>query len=258
MTLLQAFIVAVVEGITEFLPISSTGHMILTEALLRFSSSEFTKTYIVTIQFGAILSVVVLYWRRFVQSYRLYGLLAIGFLPAGIVGFLFGNAINQLLENVVVVSIMLIAGGCVLIASDRFFTSPRHDCITWKIAFMIGIFQCCAMIPGVSRSAATIIGGMAMGLSRKQAAEFSFFLAVPTMLAAAGYKILKTSEGFSGNEIMMLVLGNGVAFIVAALAIKGFIAYLTNHGFRYFGYYRIFIGGTILALLACGIDLRIF
>jgi len=258
MTLFQALIVAIVEGITEFLPISSTGHMILTEAVLRFPSTDFTKTYIVTIQFGAILSVVVLYWRRFLQSVRFYALLAVAFLPAAVIGFLCSAAIDRLLDNVVVVAVMLVAGGVILIFCDRWFLSSRCEQVTWRTAFLIGLFQCCAMVPGVSRSAATIIGGMALGLSRKHAAEFSFFLAVPTMLAASGYKLLKSPGGLTGTEIMLLIVGNAVAFIVALLAIKGFIAYLTNHGFRNFGYYRIAVGGIILILLICGVDLRIF
>jgi len=145
-----------------------------------------------------------------------------------------------------------------LIFCDRWFLSSRCEQVTWRTAFLIGLFQCCAMVPGVSRSAATIIGGMALGLSRKHAAEFSFFLAVPTMLAASGYKLLKSPGGLTGTEIMLLIVGNAVAFIVALLAIKGFIAYLTNHGFRNFGYYRIAVGGIILILLICGVDLRIF
>ncbi|MCX8044254.1 MAG: undecaprenyl-diphosphate phosphatase [Desulfobacterota bacterium] len=257
MNIAQAIIIAIIEGITEFLPISSTGHMILTEALLRMGSSDFAKTYIVTIQFGAIVSVIVLYWRRFVQSFRFYSLLGIGFLPAALIGFLFGGIIDQLLDNVVVVAIMLIIGGIVLVVCDQWFTTPRNDHISWRTALYIGCFQCCAMIPGVSRSAATIIGGMVFGLSRKQAAEFSFLLAVPTMLAAAGYKILKTPGGFSHHEIIMLIIGNITACLVAGIAIKGFIAYLSNHGFRHFGYYRIALGGVILILMLCGYDLRI-
>jgi len=258
MTLLQAFLVAVVEGITEFLPVSSTGHMILTEALLRLHSSAFVKTYIVTIQFGAILSVVALYWRRFIQSLRFYALLAIAFLPAAAAGFLLGDVIDRLLESVTVVAAALIIGGIVLTRCDGWFTAREGQTVTWKTALVIGLFQCCALIPGVSRSAATIIGGMSQGLGRKEAAEFSFFLAVPTMLAAAGYKILTAPTSFSRGEMLLLIFGNVIAFIVAALAIRGFVAYLTRKGFRLFGWYRIVVGGIIFLLMACGVELRIF
>lgn len=258
MTMLQALLVAVVEGITEFLPVSSTGHMILTEALLRLHSSAFIKTYIVTIQFGAILSVVALYWRRFVQSWRFYGLLGIAFLPAAAAGFLLDDVIDRMLESVTVVAAALIIGGIVLIRCDAWFTGPRDNRMTWRKALIIGLFQCFALIPGVSRSAATIIGGMTRGLDRKEAAEFSFFLAVPTMLAAAGYKMLTMPGVFSRSEVVMLIAGNVTAFLVAAAAIRGFVAYLTRKGLRIFGYYRIIVGGIIFLLMACGIELRIF
>jgi len=257
MTLLDAFLVAVVEGITEFLPVSSTGHMILTEALLRLHSSAFVKTYIVSIQFGAILSVMVLYWRRFIQSWRFYRLIGIAFLPAAAAGFLLEGVIDRMLESVTIVATSMIVGGIVLIRCDRWFSGTRRQEMTWKTALVIGLFQCCALIPGVSRSAATIIGGMSTGLGRKDAAEFSFFLAVPTMLAAAGYKVLTAPAGLTRDEFLLLLGGNVIAFIVASIAIRGFIAYLTRAGFRVFGYYRIAVGGIIILLMACGITLRI-
>jgi len=256
MSTIEAIIIAIVEGITEFLPISSTGHMILTEALLRFPSTDFTKAFIVNIQFGAILSVVVLYWKRFLKSAGFYVTLFVAFIPAAVIGFLLSAAIDRLLENVVVVALTLIAGGIILLFVDRWFHGGEQT-ISLKAAFIIGLFQCIAMIPGVSRSAATIIGGMSQGLSRKEAAEFSFFLAVPTMFAASAYKLFKTYGSITSDSLGILLIGNAVAFIVALIAIRGFIAYLTDHGFRLFGYYRIIVGVAILLLMACGVDLSI-
>jgi len=258
MTWLEALILSIVEGITEFLPVSSTGHMILTEGILGMKSSEFVQAFIVNIQFGAILSVVVLYWKRFFQSFNFYYKLFLAFLPAAFFGLLFIDFIDSLLESVYVVAVMLILGGIVLIFVDKWFnTVSENQEITPKRAIAIGFFQVIAMIPGVSRSAATIIGGMTQKLSRKNAAEFSFFLAVPTMFAAAGYKLIKNYSVFTADHISLLVFGNVVSFIVALIAIKSFITFLTKHGFKIFGYYRIAIGILIIVLYLLGVDLSI-
>jgi undecaprenyl-diphosphatase len=258
MTWLEAIIISIVEGITEFLPVSSTGHMILTEGLLGMKTDDFVKAFIINIQFGAILSVIVLYWRHFLQSFSFYMKLLVAFLPAAIIGFSLDKYIDVLLENVYVVAIMLIAGGVILLFIDKWFNkTSENQNITYPTALKIGFFQCIAMIPGVSRSAATIIGGMAQKLTRKTAAEFSFFLAVPTMFAASGYKLLKNHESITSDNIGILVAGNIIAFIVALIAIKSFITYLTKHGFKIFGYYRIVVGIIILVLIALGIDLTI-
>jgi len=272
MTWFEAFIIAVVEGLTEFLPVSSTGHMVLTQAILGVPSDDFVKLFTVNIQFGAILSVLVLYWKRFFKSVDFYIKLFIAFLPAAILGFLLGDWIDSLLESPLVVAISLVLGGLVLLRVDAWFPSSvltdeqvlrdleRHDddrLITYPKALMIGVFQCIALIPGVSRSAATIIGGLTQGITRKNAAEFSFFVAVPTMAAASGYKLLKQSEHFDTQKLGLLAFGNGVAFVVALLAIRFFIGFLTKHGFKVFGWYRIVAGLIILALLAAGVDLSI-
>ncbi|MBN2173972.1 MAG: undecaprenyl-diphosphate phosphatase [Bacteroidales bacterium] len=258
MSWFEAVIIAIVEGITEFLPISSTGHMILTQGILGLQSSDFVKAFIINIQFGAILSVVVLYWKRFLQSWSFYYKLLFAFLPAAVIGLLLGDFIDSLLENVYVVSVMLILGGIVLIFVDKWFNNPTEDqSISYMTALKIGLFQCIAMIPGVSRSAATIIGGMSQRLNRKTAAEFSFFLAVPTMLAASGYKLTKNYDSITADNIDILIVGNIVAFIVALIAIKTFINYLAKHGFKLFGYYRIIVGIVILAFIAFGYDLTI-
>jgi undecaprenyl-diphosphatase len=258
MSWLQAVIIAIVEGITEFLPISSTGHMIITQKLLGMDINEFVKAFTVNIQFGAILSVVVLYWKRFVQSFDFYLKLLVAFIPAAIIGFLAGDIIDSLLENVVVVAVMLVVGGIVLLFVDKWFNKPvNDDKITYQTAFKIGLFQCIAMIPGVSRSAATIVGGMAQKLTRKVAAEFSFFLAVPTMFAASAYKLMKSYQVFDKSDLDILILGNVIAFVVAMLAIKFFITFLTKYGFKLFGYYRILVGGIILLLLGLGYNLTV-
>jgi undecaprenyl-diphosphatase len=258
MSFLQAFIIAIVEGITEFLPISSTGHMIITEKILGIADDDFVKAFIVNIQFGAILSVVVLYWKRFVQSVNFYFKLFVAFIPAAIIGFLLGDYIDALLENVTVVAISLVVGGIILIFVDKWFVKvDENQEISPRKALVIGFFQVIAMIPGVSRSAATIIGGMAQKLNRKNAAEFSFFLAVPTMAAAAAYKLLKNYHSITNDKIGILLFGNIIAFIVAAFAIKTFIRFLSKNGFRLFGYYRIVVGSIILILLALGIDLSV-
>jgi undecaprenyl-diphosphatase len=258
MTIWQAIILAIVEGITEFLPVSSTGHMIIASSFMGISHLEFTKMFTVNIQFGAILSVVVLYWKRFFQSTDFYFKLFVAFLPAAVLGFLLNDLIDSMLENVVVVAISLLVGGIILIFIDRIANDETQEReISYFDALKIGFFQCIAMIPGVSRSASTIIGGMLQGLSRKQAAEFSFFLAVPTMAAAGGYKLLKTYDTIQASDIQTLLIGNVIAFVVAMLAIKFFINFLTKYGFKVFGYYRIILGIILLALLASGYKLDI-
>ncbi|HEY9114704.1 MAG TPA: undecaprenyl-diphosphate phosphatase [Bacteroidales bacterium] len=258
MTWLEALILSIVEGITEFLPVSSTGHMILTEGILGMKSNEFVQAFIVNIQFGAILSVVVLYWKRFFQSWNFYFKLFLAFLPAAFFGLIFLDFIYSLLENIYVVALMLILGGIVLLFVDKWFSVvSENQEVTTKKAIAIGFFQVIAMIPGVSRSAATIIGGMSQKLSRKNAAEFSFFLAVPTMFAAAGYKLIENYSIFTSHDFKMLLFGNVVSFIVALIAIKSFITFLTKYGFKIFGYYRIVIGLLILILYLFGVDLSV-
>lgn len=258
MSIWQAIILAVIEGLTEFLPVSSTGHMIIASSFMGISHLEFTKMFTVNIQFGAILSVVVLYWKRFFQSTDFYFKLFVAFLPAAILGFLLNDLIDSMLENVVVVAVSLLVGGVILVFIDRIANDQVSEReITYFDALKIGLFQCIAMIPGVSRSASTIIGGMLQGLSRKQAAEFSFFLAVPTMAAAGGYKLLKTYDTIQSEDIKILLLGNLVAFVVAMLAIKFFINFLTKYGFKVFGYYRIILGLILLGLLAFGYELDV-
>jgi len=256
MNIIEAVILAIVEGLTEFLPVSSTGHMIIAQELLGVESSEYVKMFIVSIQFGAIVSVVALYWKRFFKSLDFYYKLFVAFLPAAVFGLLFERLISRLLENVFVVAVSLILGGVVLVFVDNWFKKPGvEQDVTYPKALKIGLFQVIAMIPGVSRSAATIIGGLTQKLNRSAAAEFSFFLAVPTMFAASGYKVIENYSIFTRENLFVLLVGNVVAFVVAFLAIKGFISYLTRHGFRVFGYYRIIVGVVILALLAFGVDL---
>lgn len=263
MSFFEAFILAIVEGLTEFLPVSSTGHMIIVSSVLGIAADPFTKTFTVAIQFGAILSVVVLYWKRFFQSLDFYFKLLVAFIPAMVLGLLLSDYIDQLLERVEVVAIMLILGGILFLFVDKIFKDSETNgstTITYKTALRIGFFQTIAMIPGVSRSAATIIGGLTQKLTKKVAAEFSFFLAVPTMAAATGYKLLKfylDGNKFGSDEIGVLIFGNVVAFIVALLAIKSFITFLTKHGFKLFGYYRIILGVIILSLYWLGIELNI-
>lgn len=258
MDYLQAIIIAIVEGITEFLPVSSTGHMIITENMLGMENTPFLNVFKVTIQFGAILSVIVLYWKRFFQTFDFYLKLFIAFIPAAVFGFLLSDIIDQMLGNVWVVAVSLILGGIILLFVDNWFkNNQKTTAITSGTAFKIGLFQVISMIPGVSRSAATIIGGMTQKLSRKDAAEFSFFLAVPTMFAASAWQLIKLYKHIKPADINYLIVGNIVAFIVAMLAIKFFINFLTKYGFRVFGIYRIIIGGIILILLMNGVDLKI-
>ena len=278
MDIFSSIIIAIVEGLTEFLPVSSTGHMIITEKLLGVPADDFVKAFTVIIQFGAILSVVCLYWRRFfrlnhtpapegasslrrfLHKYDFYWKLLVAFIPAAVIGLAFGDVVDSLLENVVVVAVMLILGGIFMLFCDKIFNHGSDDTVlTEKRALRIGLFQCIAMIPGVSRSMATIVGGMSQKLTRRAAAEFSFFLAVPTMLAATGYEVLKLflsdKSAVLANNVTTLIIGNVVAFVVALLAIKFFINFVTKYGFKAFGRYRIIVGSAILIMLACGVDL---
>ena len=264
MSVFEAIIIAIVEGLTEFLPVSSTGHMILAQGFLGVKSDEFVKAFTVIIQFGAILSVLILYWKRFLQTMDFYWKLLAAFLPAAVIGLLLGDFIDSLLENVWVVAIMLVLGGIFMLFVDKWFTHPEESepKMTFKHALKIGFAQCIAMIPGVSRSMATIVGGMAQGFSRKTAAEFSFFLAVPTMAAASGYKFLgllkdDSTRRMLSENINILIIGNVVAFVVAMLAIKFFINFLTKYGFKAFGYYRILAGLVIILLMIFGYSLEV-
>lgn len=262
MSILQTIILAIVEGITEFLPISSTGHMMIAQKIMGVPSDDFTKTFIVCIQLGAILSVVILYWKRFFQSIEFYYKLVVGFIPAAIFGFLFSDKIDALLENVLNVGIALFIGGIIFLFIEKIIREPSLREPSYKSAFVIGLFQCIAMIPGVSRSAATVIGGLTQGLTKKAAAEFSFFLAVPTMFGATLLKLKHTlsqnPEFFNNSEnIKLLAIGNVVAFIVGLIAIKTFVALLTKYGLKPFGYYRIALGAAIIALYFGGVSLTL-
>ena len=280
LNLLQTIIIAIVEGLTEFLPVSSTGHMIITQQILGVESTEFVKAFTFIIQFGAILSVVCLYWKRFfrlnhtpipqnasafkrfLHTYNFYWKLFVAFIPAAVLGLLFSDLIDAMLESVIVVAIMLIIGGVFMLFCDKLFGNGNEKTqLTEKRAFYIGLFQCISMIPGVSRSMATIVGGMAQKLTRKAAAEFSFFLAVPTMFAATVYKMAKLFMD-GGTEIIVnnmnaLIVGNIVAFVIAMLAIKFFISFVTKYGFAAFGWYRIIVGGVILIMSCLGYNLEI-
>lgn len=262
MSLFEAVIIAIVEGITEFLPISSTGHMIVTSSLLGIAKDDFTKLFEVAIQLGAILSVVVLYWKKFFvrNPWVFYAKLLVAVLPALALGALFSDKIDELLESPLTVAITMLAGGIILLFIDNLFRKPevsKDEQIGFGKAFIIGIWQCLAMIPGTSRSAASIIGGMQQKLTRSLAAEFSFFLAVPTMAAATGYKLLKAFKDTpeilrDSHNLLMLAVGNVVAFAVALLAIRFFIGYLQKYGFKLFGWYRVVAGLILLVLVLSG------
>ena len=280
MSIFETIVIAIVEGLTEFLPVSSTGHMIIAQNVLGVESTEFVKAFTFIIQFGAILSVLVLYWKRFFQlnhtpapeganaiqkllhKFDFYWKLFVAFIPAAVLGLLFSDAIDAMLESVSVVAIMLVLGGIFMLFCDKIFNKGSESTpFTERRALMVGLYQCISMIPGVSRSMATIVGGMSQGLTRKAAAEFSFFLALSTMFGATLHKMYKLlKEG--GTDLIMdnmttLIVGNVVAFVVAMLAIKGFIKYVQKYGFVAFGWYRIVVGGIILAMLALGYDLTI-
>lgn len=255
MNTLQAIILAIIEGITEFLPVSSTGHMIIASSFFGIAHDDFTKLFTIVIQLGAILSVVVLYFRRFFQTLDFYFKLLVAFIPAVVLGLLLSDFIDGLLENPVTVAVSLLIGGLILLKVDDWFSKPdsgeTSQEISYLQAFKIGLFQCIAMIPGVSRSGASIVGGMSQKLSRTTAAEFSFFLAVPTMLGATVkkcYDYYKDGFVLSHDQINFLIIGNVVAFIVALLAIKTFIGFLTKNGFKVFGYYRILAGIILLVI----------
>ena len=259
MNLIQTIILAIIEGITEFLPVSSTGHMVIASAFMGIGKNDFVKLFEVSIQLGAILSVVVLYYKRFFRSIDFYLKLVVGVIPAVIVGVLFKKKIDILLESPLVVAIMLLIGGVVLLFVDDWFNKPAVDKekeISYPTAFKIGLFQCLAVVPGVSRSAATIVGGMSQKLSRTAAAEFSFFLAVPTMFGATVKELWDYhkdhAQMFDGDQIKFLLIGNIIAFIVAMLAIRTFITYLEKKGFKIFGWYRILAGIVLIAIYFTG------
>ena len=260
MNLIETIILAVIEGITEYLPVSSTGHMIIASSFMRIATDDFTKLFTIVIQLGAILSVVVLYWKRFFQSFDFYLKLAVAFIPAVVLGLLLNDVIDELLESPVTVAISLIIGGFILLKVDDWFKANEefdkenptaHTEISYLTALKIGFFQCLAMIPGTSRSGASIVGGMTQKINRKTAAEFSFFLAVPTMLGATlkkSYDYYKAGFELSTDQINYLIVGNLLAFVLALIAIKSFIDYLSKKGFKIFGYYRILFGITLLII----------
>ena len=276
MDLFETVIIAIVEGLTEFLPVSSTGHMIIAQSLLGVESTPFVKAFTVIIQFGAILSVICLYWKRFFyptagregksywrSMFDFYARLVVGVLPAAVLGLAFNDEIEANLGNVQLVAWMLIVGGVFMLFCDRIFNRGSEDTkLTYRRALMIGLVQCISMIPGVSRSMATIVGGMSQRLTRKAAAEFSFFLAVPTMFGATClemYKLITHEEGsvlLQGDNLQMLIVGSVVAFIVAILAIKFFIDYVTKYGFAAFGWYRIIVGLIIIICTLCGVEMK--
>lgn len=263
MNYIQALILAIIEGLTEFLPISSTGHMIIGSSIMGIASDPFVKLFTICIQLGAILSVVVLYFKRFFKTFDFYVKLVVAFIPAAIFGVLLSDKIDAMLESPLTVAVSLVIGGAILLFVDKWFAKAsitEEKDINYLTALKIGFFQCLAMIPGVSRSGATIVGGMSQKLTRKAAAEFSFFLAVPTMFAATGKKLLdfyKEGHSFSKDQLEILAFGNIVAFIIALLAIKSFIGYLNKNGFKLFGWYRIIVGLVIIILLLSGHELSV-
>ncbi len=266
MELWQAILLAIVEGLTEYLPISSTGHIIVTSSFLGINENQFVKDYTVMVQFGAILSVIFLYWRRFLAGRATYTKLFVGFLPAAIIGFAIKGLVDQWLSNVSIVAGAFIVGGFVLIFTDRWLSRSdgngdrdrvtSFDQLTYRQAAIIGVFQCLAFVPGVSRSAASIFGGLMQKLDRKTAAEFSFLLAVPTLTAAGGYKLLKILPNLESSQITYLLTGNLISFIVGTITIKIFIGFLSRHGFKSFGIYRIVLGALIFWMLASGHSLK--
>jgi undecaprenyl-diphosphatase len=264
MNLIHVIVLAIIEGLTEFLPVSSTGHMVIASSILGIGKDDFVKLFEVAIQLGAILSVVVLYYKRFLKSIDFYFKLVVGVIPAVIVGVLFKKHIDALLESPMVVAVSLLVGGIILLFVDKLFNKTEvkeEQQISYATAFKVGLFQCLAVIPGVSRSAATIVGGMSQKLTRTAAAEFSFFLAVPTMFGATLKEIWDYHKDhtplFTADQIKFLVIGNIIAFVVAMLAIKSFITFLERKGFRLFGWYRIIVGAVIIGLIASGHQLEI-
>jgi undecaprenyl-diphosphatase len=262
MSYFEAIILAIIEGLTEFLPVSSTGHMIIGTALMGMEPTAFVKLFTIVIQLGTIMSVLVLYWKRFFRSLDFYYKLVVAAIPASILGLLLNDFIDSLLESPLMVAVMLVIGGVILLFVDKWFNKPtvdNSDEISFKQAFIIGCYQCLALIPGTSRSASTIVGAMTQKLTRKAAAEFSFFLALPMMFGASLVKLLKffkEGHSFTGEEINLLIVGNIVGFIVAILAIKFFIGVLTKYGFKAFGWYRIVVGLVIIVMLLSGNSLQ--
>jgi undecaprenyl-diphosphatase len=251
MSYIQAIILAIIEGLTEFLPVSSTGHMILAQSLMNVKDPEFAKTFEIVIQLGAILAILLLYIKRFFVGINIYLKLFVAFIPTGIIGLLAYKIIKHYLFNPFTVSISLIIGGVILIVLDKWTEQKESEYkqvedISYSGAIKIGLIQCLSMIPGISRAAATILGGVFSGFNRKQAAEFSFLLAIPTMFAASGYDLLKEHDNIHSSDITLLVFGGFIAFVVAIIAVKGFIAFLTKYGFKHFGYYRIILGVLFL------------
>lgn len=288
MSLIEAILIAIVEGLTEFLPVSSTGHMVIASSFMGIAGDDFTKLFEVAIQLGAILAVVLVYYKKFIQfnDFAFYAKLVVGVIPALLFGLVLNDLIDSMLEKAWIVAVSMVAGGFILIYIDRLFPQPGGTApdltalettpqelieadvrLSYKKAFAIGLWQVLAMIPGVSRSAASIIGGMQQGLTRNFAAEFSFFLAVPTMVAASGHSLFlknwKAADGTmqkgyelitaSQGNIIAFATGNIVAFIVALLAIRFFITYLKRYGFRVFGIYRVIVGSILLVLIAAGV-----
>jgi undecaprenyl-diphosphatase len=254
MNYIQSVIIAIIEGLTEFLPISSTGHMILASAAMKIHENEFAKTFEIVIQLGAILAIAIMYMKRFLRGINIYLKLIVAFIPTAIVGFLAYDFIKTYLFNPMVVSISLIIGGIILIVIDKKVENRKSEIkeveeIPYKNAFYIGLIQCLSMIPGTSRAAATIIGGVFNRFDKKQATEFSFLLAVPTMFAAGGYDLLKTPIDFTREEIIMLISGLFFAFVSAWIAVKIFLRIVEKYGFQYFGYYRIALGIIFLIFL---------
>jgi len=251
MNYIQAIVLAIIEGLTEFLPVSSTGHMIIASSFFGIAHDDFTKLFTIVIQLGAILSVCVLYFKRFFQTLDFYFKLLVAFIPAVVLGLLLSDFIDGLLENPITVAVSLVIGGVILLKVDDWYKDSSEKEISYLTAFKIGLFQCIAMIPGVSRSGASIVGGMSQKLSRTTAAEFSFFLAVPTMFGATAkkcYDYYKDGFVLTHDQVNFLIVGNIVAFIVALLAIKSFIGFLSKNGFKVFGYYRIIAGAALLII----------
>ncbi len=254
MNVFQSIVLAIIEGLTEFLPISSTGHMILASSVMNIPEHAFVKTFEISIQLGAIMAIVIIYFKRFLKGISIYLKLGVAFLPTGIIGFLAYPYIKAYLFNPIIVAVSLILGGIILILIDKKLTVQQSSTdtlenISYKNAFFIGLIQSISMIPGVSRAAATIVGGIFNGLDKKQAIEFSFLLAVPTMFAATGYDLLKSSIEFSGHEFFLLSLGMVIAFLTAWIAVKAFVSIVHDYGIKYFGYYRIIIGIIFLILI---------
>ena len=255
MNFFEILLLSFIEGLTEFLPISSTGHLILTSSFLHLDNPEFVKSFNIIIQFGAILSVLVLYWKNFLPNFDFYKKLFIAFLPAAFIGLMLKDIIDQILGSVQIVAWSLVLGGLVLVLSDRLFKKTgtiKLNSLPLSGYLKLGLIQCLAFIPGVSRSAATIIGGMHLGLSKKESAEFSFFLAVPTLAGASFIKSLKIIPSIEGNQIQTLLLGLLFSFAFALIAIRFFIRLVSTYGFFHFGVYRIVLGGLILILIYGG------